>query len=200
MSLDFQVSEEFLEEQLCQTMPKSEKKGGPYSKQDKQARRNEVYRYHFDYGHSARKISDILKINRNTINGDINYWYSKIVNDNNIFNPEYVLLLTTERLDIQRTRLREDLAKLSSIQEKITVERMIFDIDSKLSHIHLRLAESTKRSHEIAISYVNNYLKDNKKQERYFTFGDKFSVTQKSQKNIEKIIKEDKKNLWRKQN
>ena len=52
-------------------MPKSEKNGGPYPIQAKKTRRDEVFRLHFDYGYSARKIADMLKINRNTINSDI---------------------------------------------------------------------------------------------------------------------------------
>ena len=82
------VSQEFLaeEEKLCQTMPKPNKKkeGGPYSPHDKQIRRNEVYRYHFDYGYSARRIAELMKINRNTINSDIKYWYSKVTKSHDI--------------------------------------------------------------------------------------------------------------------
>lgn len=85
----FQVSKEFLAEeekeavakkqrQLGQTMPKSEKKWRPYPVQAKKTRRDEVFRLHFDYGYYARKIADMLKINRNTINSDIIYWYSQL--------------------------------------------------------------------------------------------------------------------------
>jgi len=75
-----QITSDFLDEneKLCQTKPKS-KKGGPYSKEQKEKRRNEVYRLHFDYGYSARKIAELMKINRNTINGDIDHWYSRII-------------------------------------------------------------------------------------------------------------------------
>ena len=55
-----------------------EKKGGPYTKNEKMKRQNEVYRLHFELGYSAVKISDMMKINRNTINSDINYWYSSL--------------------------------------------------------------------------------------------------------------------------
>ena len=76
------VSSEFLKDNQtrCKTNSKSrKKKGGPYSKTDRQTRREEVYRLHFEYGYSALKISELMKINRNTINGDIQYWYSKVV-------------------------------------------------------------------------------------------------------------------------
>jgi len=33
------------------------KKGGPYTKKEQEARRNEVFRLHFELGHSAVKIA-----------------------------------------------------------------------------------------------------------------------------------------------
>lgn len=44
-------------------------------------RQNEVYRLHFKRGYSAVKISEMMKINRNTINKDITYWYSILGNE-----------------------------------------------------------------------------------------------------------------------
>ena len=71
------ISSEFIEEsKLCQTMPKS-RKSGRHTKNEIETRRSEVYRLHFEYGYSARKISELMKINRNTINGDVSFWYSK---------------------------------------------------------------------------------------------------------------------------
>jgi len=57
-----------------------EKKGGRYNKKDQEERRRKVHRLYFEYGYSARKISEMMKINRNTINADIKYWYSEIRN------------------------------------------------------------------------------------------------------------------------
>jgi len=116
------ISPEFYQEQLCQTMPKSHRHNGPYTKQQLEKRRNEVYRYHFEYGYSARKISELMSINRNTINGDIRHWYSKITKANDI-QPESAIFTILERLDIQRTRIREYIDQTSNISEKITIEK-----------------------------------------------------------------------------
>ena len=67
MSNNLQVSEEFLEEeelQLGQTRPKPKKKknGGPYPAQTKKKRRDEVFKLHFDYGYSARKLQTCSKL------------------------------------------------------------------------------------------------------------------------------------------
>lgn len=199
------VSPEFLAEgkKLCQTMPKSKKEyssGGPYSSQNKQIRRNEVYRYHFDYGYSARKISEILKINRNTINGDVKYWYSKIRNTNSVQNPESIIMTMIERLDIQRSRLREHLEKLKDTQNKIQIEKLIYDIDCKIAQIFQKLSESTVRNYDNTINTLNNYLKSKNKNERYFTFRDKIKVSEKAFTKIEKIISDDQNHLWERQN
>ena len=68
-----EMTEEFFTENKnhFQKINLQKKKGGPYSKHDRDARRNEVYKLHFEYGYSARKIADLMKVNRNTVNGDI---------------------------------------------------------------------------------------------------------------------------------
>ena len=188
-----QITNEFLDEneKLCQTMPRS-KKSGPYSKKERDSRRNEVYRLHFDYGFSGRKISELMKINRNTVNGDIDYWYSQIVKNSDILNPEFAIIVTLQRLEIQRSRLREQLDKTESFQEKLALERLMFDIDSKITNTNHKLCESTKRMNDLSIEYLNNWLKDNKKTERYMTLFDKITVSDKSKERINKIINGDK--------
>ena len=107
-------------------MPKPHKRG-PYSKQELEKRQNEVYRLHFEYGYSARKIAELMNINRNTINGDIKHWYSKVTKSHDI-QLESAIYTILERLDIQRTRVREYLDKTSNISEKISIERIILDL------------------------------------------------------------------------
>ncbi len=169
------------------------KKGGPYSQIERDKRMQEVYRLHFEYGYSARKISELMKVNRNTVNGDIDYWYSKISKNANVFNPEDVIIVTLERLEIQRSRLREQLDKAKSFSEKITLERLIYEIDCKILHIHQRMAESATRVMNLATGRINQWMKDNKNDGRFLNVFDKISVSEKALEKIKKIIKEDRK-------
>jgi len=180
-------------------MPISKKNGGRYSTQDTQARRNEVYRYHFEYGYSARKIAELMNINRNTINGDIKHWYSKVANSNDI-QPESAIFSILERLDIQRTRIREYLDNTSNISEKITIEKMILDLDCKIAHTYQRMSESHTTMMSFAIDFLNSHLKAQNQTQRYYTFGQKMAVSDSAIKRIDKIISEDKRNLWGRQN
>src|SRR2546427_6719750 len=77
------VSNEFIEEnkEFSQIFNHGIKKGGPYDKKRRFFRRQEVYRLHFERGIPAIKIADLMKINRNTINNDIRFWFCTIAKD-----------------------------------------------------------------------------------------------------------------------
>ena len=189
-----QVEEEFLQENYdyARTKRGTRKKGGPYSKVDKEKRRNEVYRLHFDYGYSARKISEIMQINRNTINGDIDYWYDKICKNINILAPEYRIITTLQRMEIQLVRQREQLDKVTSNSERMVIERLIFDINSKILHTNQKLGESAFRINNHFRELLNDFLRRENTGKRIMTLFDKVSVSRKAQEKIQRIINEDK--------
>ena len=49
------------------------KKGGPYSKKEREDRRMQVYNLHFEEDLPAVKIAEMLDVNRNTVNDDITF-------------------------------------------------------------------------------------------------------------------------------
>jgi len=167
------------------------KKGGPYSKSNRLARRKEVYRLHFDYGYLSSEIAELMNYNRNTISDDIGFWYQKTVLNVNTLDPSKVISINLQRLDIQRTRLREQLDKAKTFQEKLALERLILEIDSKIFNIYNKLANSTRNLMDYSIELLNNWLKDHKRDERYFALFDKLSVSPKAFEKISKIIEED---------
>jgi hypothetical protein len=192
---DLDISKEFIEESkanLLQSMPKG-RKSGPYTKSKKKLRRDEVYKLHFDHGYSARKISELMMIQRNTINRDLQWWDSKIVESSNTLDPEISIIVTIERLKVQRMRLREYLDKTDTIKDKLSIERLMFDIDSKILYTYHRLAESSRRLMELSTERLNDWMKENKKDTRFITFGDTIAVSLKSQEKMLRIIREDKK-------
>jgi translation initiation factor 2 beta subunit (eIF-2beta)/eIF-5 len=191
--MSMHVSQEFIDEnkKLCQTMPKS-RRGGPHPKYEREIIRNEVYRLHFDYGYSARKISELMKISRSTIKVDINYWYSKIKLNTNPLNPRYGIIATLERLSLQRTRLREQIDKTTDISEKIATERLLFDVDSKMGYIFQRMVESKINVNALTTKLMNNWLKRQKVNDRAVSYLDVFKVSKTGEEKIRRIIKEDK--------
>ncbi len=122
------------------TIVQNKKTGGPYTQDEQRKRRNEVYRLHFEYGYSARKISEIISVNRNTVNEDIKYLYSQISSDlksNNI--AENFGLKQYDRLENQRGRLLVELEKQENLRDKILIEKMILDIDGKISNLIMQI-------------------------------------------------------------
>ena len=189
------ISEDFIKENeanLGQFMPKSHKRG-PYTKSEKELRRNEVYRLHFEYGYSARKIAYLMKINRNTINGDIDFLYGITLKNYNLVNPGTAIIKQITKLEIQKTRLREQLDKTQNHSEKISIERLLFDIDSKLISIRIKMSESHYRVHQLATSWLNRYSKNHQQTSRYFDLFDITKVSTRTQKKIKKLISEDQK-------
>jgi len=189
---ELDVSQEFIESGKP-SQPHSKKRGGPYSKNERIKRQNEVHRLHFEYGYSAKRISEMMSINRNTINGDIDYLYSKIVSTSNDVDSKKYVIINIQRFNIQRSRLRESLDKSENFQQRLAIEKMIFDIDCKIINIQIKLTDSTKLMHKLGIDYVNKWLKDHGIDAQYMNYFDTIAVSAKASIKISKIIKEDRK-------
>ncbi len=110
--------------------------GGPYTKKEQKQRRSKVYSLHVEKIQSAVKIAETINANRNTINEDIKYWYSQIEDhfeDNNL--PRMWALKQYNRLENQHGRLASELEKQEKIKDRILLERMILDVDLKISEL-----------------------------------------------------------------
>ena len=189
---ELEVSEEFIDEnkkKLDQTRPKS-RKSGRHSKQERQKRRDEVYRLHFEHGYSARKIADFVKINRHTIDSDIQYLYSTLQRDDNRIGTVDLINKQLVRFEYQRNRLMQSFEITNSVQENNQIERLIFDIDSKLANTHLKILDSKLKTWDEAVDYINKWMKKNQKDTRYLLYGDLLTTSENKRKRINKILKE----------
>jgi hypothetical protein len=187
-----EVPDEFIQQNPAhEEIKKSTKRGGPYSKNDKEARREEVYRLHFEYGYSARKIAELMKVNRNTINADIDYWYSIILKNVDYINPVKPIRIHLEQMHIQKTRLREGLDKVKNNSERIAIERLMLDINSKILYTLQKLSDSESRIHKRAVNWLNNYMKEIKSSHRFVSMFETIPVSEAAQQKIRKIIDEE---------
>jgi len=189
---DLQVSDDFIEENknnLCQTRPKS-RKSGPHSKQERQKRRDEVYRLHFEHGYSARKIAEGMKITRHTIDSDVQYLYSTLQRDDNRIGTVDLINKQLVRFEYQRNRLMQSFEVTNSVQENNQIERLIFDIDSKLTNTHLKILDSKLKIWGEAVDYINKWMEKNHKDTRYLLYGDLLTTSENKKNRINKILKE----------
>jgi len=164
------------------------KKGGPYTKKEQEERRSEVFRLHFEYGYSARKISQLMNINRNTINRDVSFCYAKLRNDYHKDDFNDWLNKQLFRLELQRARFRQELDYEITLQEKLQVEKMILEIDSKITNLILKLKNSYHEDIELAVEYINKWMKKTGSEFRYMSHGSLHRLSKKSQDKISKIL------------
>ena len=128
----------------CMALEVKSKKGGPYTKQQQEKRRDEVFKLHFEYGYSAVQIANLLNVNRNTINEDIKYWYSELYKTTNFKYSKDWLDKQFTRLEMQRARLRKELDEDISLKDRLQVERLITNIDLSISSLIVKIETSRK--------------------------------------------------------
>jgi predicted DNA-binding protein YlxM (UPF0122 family) len=122
-----------------QEKPSSAKKGGPYTEQQKLERQNKVYHLHFEKGYSAVRIAEELGVNRNTINSDIKEWYLQLADELPEHEVASLLLSQLHALRAQKARLVDSLEKLTDQKNRIPYEKLICDIDWKISQLVVKL-------------------------------------------------------------
>jgi len=185
---------EFLDEnkELARTSQNS-RRGGPYTKHDRVKRRNEVFRLHFSLGYSAVQISQMMKVNRHTINDDLKYWYSEMAKDWNRGQVDSWLMKQVYRLEEQRTRL---LLKLEKAADDIYlhIEREIKDIDFKIFHMISKASYSRETNINVILKELNEQCKKNLIPASFIRPFDLIKISKKTNDQIRELIKGDLKN------
>ena len=164
------------------------KKGGPYTKQEQEKRRDEVFKLHFEYGYSATQISEMLKINRNTINSDVSFLYSKLDDEMDEITHDNWMNKQLSRLESQRVRLRKELDNDITLQERLQVEKMIFDLDSKISSLIIKMYTSSKEKHDVVVAILNNWMEEHGHPDRFMSYSSLYSISEKSRKKIFELL------------
>ena len=139
-----------------------EKRGGPYTTKQRLDRQNEVLKLHFEYGYPATKIADLMKINRNTINDDINQGYEQLSKDWNKYDLDSWLMKQIQRFESQRSRLLQELEKQGTIKEKLQIEKLIYEIDCKIVQIIMNDCKINDKVYTKSIDCVNRWAEEKK--------------------------------------
>ena len=168
-----------------------EKKGGPYTKNEKMKRQNEVYNLHFEHGYSAVKISDMMRINRNTINSDINNWYSSLSDEWNSYVMESWYMKQIHRLESQRNRLFGELSKTENTPDRLSIEKVILDIDTRIMNLITKSSGSAASIHNMSVAWINKWAKDNDIDLALSNTRKMITASSKTIEKIEKLLKED---------
>lgn len=111
------------------------KNGGPYSKMDRERRREEVWDFHHNR-YKDTEIADILHVSRHTVRKDLEFLYKKAGEE--IKNPLKFLVKPIHELGDQRARL-EDLIKIVSFKGRLSLEKLLLDNLSKACQVSINL-------------------------------------------------------------
>ena len=122
------------------------KKGGRYTQKEREERRFLVYQLHFNKSESAIEIAELLNVNRNTVNEDIKLWYIGYGKKPNDQDYDFKLDKQIKRKEIQRDRLLDYLEESETLEEKIKIEKFIFDLDNKLDQWFSKMVSHDLRS------------------------------------------------------
>ena len=133
-----------------------EKKGGPYTKDEKTKRQNEVFRLHIELGYSAVKISEMMKVNRNTINDDIKFLYSNLKEELKESNED-LIARQIGRLEAQRTRNIENI--IENKIDDIKHEKLLLDIDKEINKMLVQI-NSGKQVESKSFEIQEEVIKD----------------------------------------
>jgi hypothetical protein len=204
---ELDIPSEFIQEQkLGQTRSNSGKKGGRYTKNQIETRRKEVHKLHFEYGYSARKISDLMHIHKNTITNDVKFLYSQLKKNWDELDVESLLLKQIMRMESQRTRILERLEKVESFELQLSLEKMISEIDNRLSNLYFKVRDSDKMLYDYSIEVLNKWMRDLDLDVRAVTKAELQKLSKPTYDKIVKLIKNDRtpwgwqKDYWRKTN
>jgi len=168
------------------------KKGGPYTKQQREKRRDEVFRLHIEYGYSARQISDMMKVNRNTINSDLNYAYSRLSFELSHGDFYSLFMKQLYRLEIQRRRLLKEAEKQNESNEKRALEKMVFDIDCRIFNFYEKITLSSETMLDYVIFTANDIVKNDPwKQSGFVNMRNIRKTLDETRDKINKLLEED---------
>jgi len=166
------------------------KKGGPYTKKEQEKRKDEVFKLHFEYGYSALQISEMLKINRNTINSDVSFLYSELRDEMDKKSTGGWLNKQLMRLESQRVRLRKELDNDRTFQERLQVEKILLDLDSKIYSLITKIQSSKQEVWDNSVKYINQWMEKKGHKEKYIMFNDLFRIPEKSKEKIFELLKD----------
>ena len=156
---------------VCQSMPNKIP-----TKLERQKRRETVYKLHFEEGYSARKIAQILEVNRNTVNEDISYLYSQVRYDSNQIMPSDWVNKQLLRFETQQSRLIAHLHAAATMSERIQIERLLTELGSKLMSFMRKLNDSRITNVNSHALYLNKWMKENNYEHRFITLSELMSI------------------------
>ncbi len=133
----------------------------------------------------------MMKVNRNTINSDINYWYSILSKEWNNYDTDSWCMKQVHRLESQRARLFKELEKVEGTSLKLSIEKMILDVDTRMMNFVSKSLSISETVRSNTANEVNKWAKENHQKFRLVEASSLWYASKKTTQKIEKLLEED---------
>ena len=171
----------------------NKKKGGPYSAKERKIRRQKVAELFFEKGYDGLTMSRMLNVHRNTITTDLKVCFSQLKNEYNDFDAGTLCMTQFHRMEIQRRRLVDLLFKNLEFRDRLTLERMISDIENRIMQTAIKIDSGSIIVDKLAVGLFNIWAKQQNPTFRGISMNIVRRVSVEAHEQISKIIEEDKK-------
>ena len=104
----------------------------------------QVYKLYFEDAKPVIKIAEMLGVNRNTINEDVRYWYSQLASEITSETVVSSALKQIHNMELQKARLREQLDGTTEFSQRMSIEKLLLEIDSKLGQYVAKIMSGGK--------------------------------------------------------
>src|SRR4029078_12903362 len=163
-------------------------KFAPFTHVERKQRRDEVYKLHFEHGMPATRIAEVMKVDRNTINNDLKILYNKVTRDYNSDKSfDDILEKQLLRLETQRDRLGTYLCDAKEITTKLTIERLITDLDFKVIGVIDRLNQNIVQHYNAVIEQVNKIAEKENLKTRFTSLFELYRISIDSRQDLDKL-------------
>ncbi len=169
----------------------SEKKGGPYTKDDRHKRRQEVFRLYFEKGYPATKIADMMKVNRHTISSDVQIGYEQLKKTWTKYDLESIGVRQLQRHENQRFQLVEQLELLDNPRDRMIFEKLIFEIDKEIPTLFHKITNTQDMLYYHITKQMNLFSEKNNLGMGFVCMQDMFRVSPETAEKVNKLLDED---------
>jgi len=138
-------------------------------------------------------MSRMLDVNRNTITNDLKVCFSQLSNEHDGFDIGAIIMTQFHRMEIQRRRFVDLLNKNLEFCDRLTLERMISDIENRVMQAAIRIDSSSTNIVKLAVGFFNRWAKQQNSTFQGISADSFRIVSVETREKIDKIIEEDKK-------
>lgn len=167
-------------------------KFAPYTQAERKKRRKEVYTLHFEHGMPAARIAQLMNVDRNTVGNDLKFLYRQALSDYSIddMSLDDILEKQLVRLEAQRDRLGLYLSDVEDVTTKVTIERLIADIDFRILAAIEKINHNTGQFWDQIIRAVNKIAEGHNLSIRYTSLFELQKISIDSRKSLDQIREE----------